>query len=138
VGSSTCPSSTRDTLRDDLRALARKLRNPDNAAVILRFVGVSTDDDPAIGSAFLTSIMPFDEIVAGRGWVNTGTDRYVFRDSTPKLVIPQVLVFERRVRADSTAIQLDMLELRAQIIGADSIHRWVITGAKTPERSGAG
>jgi hypothetical protein len=52
VGSSTCPSS-RVTRRDDLRALARKLRNP-NAAVILRFVGVSTDDDPAIGSAFLT------------------------------------------------------------------------------------
>ena len=138
VGSSTCPSSTRETLRDDLRALASELRNPNNAAVIVRFVGVSTDDDPAIGSVFLTSIMPFDEIVAGRGWVNTGTDRYVFRDSTPMLVIPQVLVFERRMRADSTSIQLEVLQLRAQIVGADSIHSWVTNGAKTSERSGPG
>jgi hypothetical protein len=102
VASSGCGASKYPGLHEALTALRERLRL-DAKRADRRFVsvGVAIDQDPASGVNFLRGFGPFDEILSGGGWLNTGSIVFLIRDVPGRLAIPQLVVIERNVALDS-------------------------------------
>jgi hypothetical protein len=98
VASSGCGASRYPGLHEALTALREKLRL-DARRADRRFVsvGVAIDQDPTSGENFLKGFGPFDEILSGGGWLNTGSIVFLIRDVPGPMAIPQLVVIERNV-----------------------------------------
>ncbi len=83
------------------------------------------------GLKFLRDLGEFDEVSAGRNWLNSGSVTYLLRDLPGEPTIPQVLVLRRRIAVDRyVAVGPDELLMRK--IGAAEIIRWVHDGTPLP------
>lgn len=130
IGSSACLSSTRDSLRSDLRVLGTKvLVKQPRAAPRMILIGVSVDYDVKAGTQYLNSLYPFQEIVAGRGFLNSASSLFILGQVSPALSVPQIVVLDRMIQVDSSSISVQQAKLVRRVIGADSIHAWVSKGA---------
>jgi hypothetical protein len=122
VGSSTCGASRYPglpaTLRNIRQLLAEQARRQGKAFVS---VGLSVDQDPWIGSEFLKPYGPFDEILSGRGWLNTGAIAFVVRDFPAQRAIPQLILLERDVEVEDSSISTVADRLTGRRIGVREI-----------------
>ena len=66
---------------------------------------------------------PFNEILVGRGWLNTGAVRYIWEDIRGAAAIPQVVVTTRGVVSDRV-IEVGGEELVVRKAGARQIADW--------------
>ena len=62
-------------------------------------VGVAIDPIPLRGVRHLAALGVWDEVIAGRGWANTGAMRYIWQDYPGHPSVPQLVVLKRRMRA---------------------------------------
>ena len=131
VGSSTCRWSN----ATELPGLVRKLKVDLQARVLesgygFATLGISSDLSPVAGWRHLQAFGRFDEIVAGRGWLNTGLTRYVYGALPGQAATPQVILVQRRVTSErgNRAITHERVLLRR--IGLDEIVDWVSAGAE--------
>jgi hypothetical protein len=84
-------------------------------------VALSVDQDPWVGTEFMKQFGPFDEILSGRGWLNTGAIAFIVRDMPAQRSIPQLILVERDVQVDDRSISAVSDRLVGRKIGADQI-----------------
>ena len=98
LGSSTCGASQYPGLDRAVQDLRRTL-SVSAARQQRRFVsvGVALDQDPRQGMGFLKRFGPFDEVLSGGGWLNTGALVFIVREFPAPRALPQLVVIERDV-----------------------------------------
>jgi len=100
-------------------------------------VGVDIDWSPEVGFDFLKQFGPFDEILTGDNWANTGAIEYLWRlpaDPTAPSGTPEIVVFERHLAWDSAGRNLVLSENRLLLrkAGLNQIEPWVKMQAPLP------
>lgn len=125
LGAASCAWSNVDGLpdavrgiRDEWYAIARK------AGSGFATVGVARDVVVDEGMKHLAKYGPFDEVVAGRGWLNVGFFKYVFGDMPGPAATPQVLIVERTVNRIAGQTWISDERVLRRFVGADEISRW--------------
>jgi hypothetical protein len=94
-----------------------------------RTVAVSLDWDVEEALGFVRSFGRFDEVTVGGNWVSDGAARYVWDTFPGEPVVPQLIVMERRVDADSRGIRFGPARVLKRLLGTEQIQEWVIAGA---------
>lgn len=123
--SSTCHASrqlTRQFISSMADAIARDAADHD---LRIRTVGVATDPKVKSGTRFLMRLYPaFDEIVAGGGWLNSGTLLYMLREEVGPAAVPQVVVIHRAGSRDldDPSIGEDYVLMRK--VGVRELEMW--------------
>lgn len=84
-------------------------------------IGISLDIEPHDGLRFLGAFGSFDEVGAGRGWLNTGATAFMIRGLTGQLATPQVVIVEREIEAEETHLRIGQERLVARYVGLDAI-----------------
>lgn len=133
IGSSTCRWSNIPELQTAVRTAIENLREygAENGYHVSE-VGVARDLSVRAGLKHLNELAQFDEVVAGRGWMNTGLLRYVHDQFPGEAATPQVLVVLRRVNlAPERSIEAEAVVLRK--VGATEIQNWATAGALLPK-----
>ena len=137
IGSSTCGPSNADALPgwiDDIKLQVREQARARGAAFAA--VGIARDRSVADGIEHLRRFGSFDEVITGRGWLNTGMLRYVWEDLPGRAATPQVLVVERRIvdRSSPAAAEAVVADERILVrkVGLREIERWTTSGAPIP------
>ena len=129
VGSSSCSWSNRPELRDFVRTARLAVRDKSIAEDIgFAAVGVARDVVASKGIAHLAAFGEFDEIMAGRGWLNSGVLRYIYGDLPGPAATPQILVVERRVVVDQGQRSVAGERVVARHAGLAEIRKWVDRG----------
>ncbi|MDH3292370.1 MAG: hypothetical protein OEO20_14260 [Gemmatimonadota bacterium] len=135
IGSSGCGGSQDAELKAAIRAmkplLAEHARATDRSFSV---IGVALDWSVDAGTAYLDTLGPFDEIVAGRHWVNSAAIDHIWRDPSGWPGIPQVVLLERMVDVQRRSIRVGPDSVIARYRGPSEIIRWVDEGAPIPER----
>jgi hypothetical protein len=98
------------------------------AGASTEIIAVANDWDHAQALDFLKDVQPFDQVVIGGNWANLATERFMWRDSTSKPAMPQVMVFERTVKPGRRITFTEPVLLR-RLVGAKEIPDWVSAGA---------
>lgn len=122
VGSSTCTASTDPDLKATLRRIHNGLRElAEREQKIFVSVGVALDQDPWRGIKFLERFGPFDEVLSGGNWLNTGSVAFILRDFPGRRAIPQLILIERDVSIESTGIASVEDRLVGRKVGSEAI-----------------
>lgn len=136
IGSSGCAPSNRKDLPGALEQLKQRLHDrAEDAGRGFSAVGVARDWEVKSGLAHLDKFGAFDEVMAGRNWMNAGVRRYVWEEIPGEAATPQVLVLERVVGdVDASGIQYGVRGERLVVrkVGADEILQWTRQGAPLP------
>ncbi|MCY3599679.1 MAG: hypothetical protein OXN85_06885, partial [Gemmatimonadetes bacterium] len=83
------------------------------------------------GLEHLERFGPFDEVTAGRGWLNMGVLEYIYGDLPGVAATPQVIVVERTVKRDGEW-RIEDQRVLARRAGLDEIEEWAKEGAPLP------
>lgn len=133
---SGCAACNQETLPAALEAakqgLARRAEASRRALVV---VGVSLDWDPERGYEHLRRFGRFDEVSAGRSWINSSAMHYVWQDLPGISGTPQIVVVERTFRpatelGEAPRIVGERVVLRK--LGYVEIETWAKQGAPLP------
>lgn len=134
VGSSTCGASEFPGLRRALNDIRHTLEaRAARGAARFVSVGVSLDGDPWRGTRFLEEFGPFDEILAGGSWLNTGAITFMLRDWPSPRAIPQLVLVERTV----TGTELSVLSVTDRVVGRKVGAEAIVNYARTLSRDDA-
>lgn len=95
-------------------------------------LGVARDMSTVAGIAHLREHGAFDEVMAGRGWYNTGLMTFVYGDLPGPAVTPQLLVLEQTVSATGGERRISNRNLLTRKLGSEAIIAWVEQGAPLP------
>lgn len=138
IGSSTCRPSNHELLPASVEQAKLLLRERAvRSGRSFTTVGIARDWSVEAGLEHLRRFGRFDEVVAGRNWINIGLLRYVWEDVPGEASTPQVLVLDRRLvdrRAPEAAdgvLQDERLVVR--LVGWDEIERWSRRNAPLPD-----
>jgi len=129
VGSSSCPWSNRPELRTLVRTARLAVRDKAIAEDVgFAAVGIAGDAVASNGIAYLAGFGEFDEVMAGRGWLNGGVLRYIYGDLPGPAATPQIVVVERRVVVARGQRSVADERVVARQAGLAEIRRWVDIG----------
>jgi hypothetical protein len=141
IGSSTCGWCN----VEDLPRLIKqsKLHVKDEAQTdSLQFsaTGIAKDWKVKDGVAHLEKFGRFDEIMAGKSWLNSGLRRYVWGELAGDASTPQVLVLERYLdvpasASETVAFSVEDERRLVKKTGVASIRNWLQDGAPVPKSS---
>ncbi len=84
-------------------------------------VGVARDVIVDEGMKHLTKYGLFDEVVAGRGWLNIGFFKYVYGEMAGPAATPQVLIIERTVNRIAGQTWISNEQVVHRFVGANEI-----------------
>jgi hypothetical protein len=98
------------------------------AGAATQIIAVANDWIHADAIKFLDDVQPFDQVVIGGNWTNLAIERFMWRDSTARPAMPQVMVFERTVRPGDRITFSEPTLLR-RLVGSKEIPDWVRAGA---------
>ncbi len=127
VTSSTCPASRDANLKPSLRSIRRQLANQAiSEGKRLVWMGVALDQTPEEGIEFLKPYGPFDEILAGGSWLNTGSIDFLLRGKPGQLSTPQLIILERDIVAEKTTLSVTPDRLLMRKVGASSINAFAV------------
>lgn len=135
VGSSGCAASNDSFLPSAVKKLKRLVQEQARThGYAFATVGVAKDWRVADGIAHLEKFGPFDEITAGRNWLNLGVLRYVWEKIPGKAGTPQVLVVSRNVvtSEEQGSYALRTPKLLTRKVGTREIRRWLKQAAPLP------
>ena len=99
--SANCGATQSPDLRDlapKLWASLKRIGSAEGKRVIS--IGVSVDADPDQGLRVLRQFGPFDEVIAGGGWVNAGSSLFLLGSVAGPQAVPQLVLLEREVRRE--------------------------------------
>lgn len=135
VGSPTCPAASDPHFPERFERIVAGLRErAEEEDVGLVTIGIGTGASPERSIEFLNSVGQFDEMMVGRGWLNSGALRYLWRDLPGKPSIPQVIVTRRRLDMGpfGASVVAGAETLLARKVGLPEIYRWDELGTPVP------
>lgn len=110
--------------RSLLRASVAAVESLVPEGITFSTVGVDLGWDNRRGVKNLGYYGPFDEIIAGRNWLNTAAVAYMWRDLPGMAAIPAVLLIAEPLRVQPTYHTVGApLEL-VRVIGTDGLQAW--------------
>lgn len=133
IGSSGCSWSNGPELPGIVSGLKTTLQDQaQNSGRAFAAVGIARDGIAATGISHLAKFGEFDEVMSGRGWANTGIQKYVYGDLPGEGATPQVLVVTRTL--DYRLGHVSVVDERVLVrkVGIDEITDWVDAGAHVP------
>jgi len=92
-------------------------------------VGVANDWEIPTAINFIASVGPFDQLVLGGNWTNLAIERFIWRDSTARAAMPQIVVIERTVTPLRAGMTFSEPKILRRLVGGDEIPAWVAKGA---------
>lgn len=125
IGSSTCRWSNVAGLPNHIKLLKRELFGQAQISdLAFASIGVARDGIAADGIDYLRRFGDFDEVMSGRGWVNSGVQQYMFGNMPGPAMTPQVVVVRRTLnyRAGLVVVQHDSVLVRR--VGTQEIMQW--------------
>jgi hypothetical protein len=125
IGSSTCGAAARPELIPafkEIRAQVEASAKERKAQIFV--IGIATDWYISTGLRFLGEYGPFDEVIVGQNWFNTGAVKYIWRDVPGPGGTPQIVVVERDVQVDGGNVTVSDETLLARKLGLDEIIQW--------------
>ena len=130
VGSSTCAWSNAEQLPAIVQGLKQELlARARQAGKGFLAIGVAQDGVAANGVEHLYGFGEFDEIIAGRGWANTGIQKYVYGDLPGPGGTPQILVVARTLNHETGHVVVGGERVLARMVGLTEITDWAAAGA---------
>lgn len=124
VATSTCGFSAApeapSAVAEATAALQKRAEQEDKHFV---YIGVGLDHNPVEAVRFLKRFGPFNEVLAGRGWLNTGSIAFMIRDLPGPVITPQLIVFERDIVAGNTAISITPDRIVGRYVGLAAIRQ---------------
>lgn len=120
--STTCGASRFPTLASSLARVRERLAARAVAAHRKFYtIGVSLDEQPAVGLAFLASFGEFDEVMAGGSWAGMGAVDFMLRGLPGPLSMPQLILLERDLKVESAGITASSDRVIMRKVGATEI-----------------
>jgi len=96
-------------------------------------MGVARDMVASAGIEHLEEMGRFDEVLAGRGWLNSGVLQFIYNDELPGwAATPQVVVIEQTVTLVAGARRIRDRREVLRKLGSEEIEEWVSGGALVP------
>lgn len=131
ISSSTCLASSTRGFDDAVRRIPELAREQltGQPEAVARTIGVALDQDPGQGVKYLSTLGEFDELVAGGGWLNTATEKYLWGVHALDALTPQVVLLRRRVRYLDGRPVVEGETVTRAINGAVDVMDWVSEGA---------
>ena len=124
IATSTCPGIDDPALGAALAQAREGLRREAAAkGQLFTTIGVSLDWSIDHGIEMLARFGPFDEVTVGRGWLNTGALRYIWKDMPGIAAVPQIVVVEREIDK-GRSIQVTEEHVRYRMTSAMRIISW--------------
>ena len=126
IGSSVCPASTRPELRGELQRLFAGMKAQAEAkGHAFASIGIAKDLNVEAGLEHLKSLpVPFDEVMTGRGWLNSGLLKYIYNDHPGRAATPQILVLTRVATRDQGGWNIVNERLIERKVGLAEIMSW--------------
>lgn len=133
IGSSNCSWSNGPELPGIVGELKTTLRDrAQDSGRAFAAVGVARDGVAADGIAHLAKFGAFDEIMSGRGWANTGVQKYIYGPMPGEGATPQVLVLARSLDYQLGHVSVVDERVLVRRVGSDEIVAWASAGAHVP------
>ena len=136
IGSSKCAFSTNPELPQMVETAKESVQKAAmEADRSFTATGIAKDWDVHAGVTHLVTFGTFDEIMAGRSWMNEGVLKYIWQTLPGVPSTPQVLVVERKVSVPGDAIDRFKVSEEAVVvrkIGLGEIQQWVEAGTPLP------
>ncbi|HEX6751740.1 MAG TPA: hypothetical protein VF092_30885 [Longimicrobium sp.] len=133
ISSSFCIANQLPEFRRAVAELAPAARREAaRSSRTVSLVGVSIDVRADTGAAYLQRLGTWDEIVAGRNWMNSAVSRYVWQNAFGPPTIPQVIVVRHVVTRTPRSIRVGEEEKVFAATGHEAIEQWVARGAPIP------
>lgn len=130
VTSSTCPAASDDGFHETFDRAIKKLRfDASSHGQHFATLGVAVDWDIDKGLQALGKLGQFDEIAAGRKWLNSTALRLIAPTAGGTPVIPQFIVVSRRVLQENGQVGATADSVILRLIGPDEIVAWERAGA---------
>ncbi len=107
-------------------------REAERSSRKVSLAGVSIDVRADTGAAYLQRLGEWDEIVAGRNWMNSAVTRYVWQNAYGPPTIPQVIVVRHVVARTPRSIRVGEEEKVFAATGHEAIEQWVARGTPIP------
>ncbi len=118
-------SKSRPEYVDDVkRARAAVREYADSHHFFLSTIGVSDHWDVDEGLAILRQFGPFEEIIVGRNWFNTGLRRYALDLGGP-LAFPQVIVTLEEIQVRDRGWESKGVTEVARLVGKEQLKEWL-------------
>lgn len=129
IGSSVCAPSKAPGFDETIKKAANGLsRTAESRGMRFVRVGVALTATPEGGSRFLRDFGDFDEMLAGRGWMNQGAISFFWRDIVGTESVPQVLILARQVTVSPRGVHVSADSVLIRVVGVDGIRQWVNAG----------
>lgn len=87
-------------------------------------LGVSAGQSSDRGFNYLSRFGPFDEVISGRGFLNTAAMRYFFEELPGEASFPQILVIQRDLFALQPGYTFRNEKILVRAIGLPQIEAW--------------
>ena len=129
IGSYECAASRAPELAPAFRDAQTSLRArvaAENAEFVT--VGVAVDWVVDEGLAFLKDIATFDEMSAGRSWLNSSAVPLLWGAQAGEPALPQIVLLSRRIVADPGSYRIDEERVLLRKVGLDEILQWQALG----------
>ncbi len=136
IGMTGCGASQREELVRAVRAIRDSLTSHiDTTEFTFAVAGAALDHDPTAGLKWLGEFGKFDEVLAGRSWMNLAAVEFIWRDLPARPLVPQLVVVVRSVaEPDDRNIDVGTDRLLARKMGVAEIVDWVNAGTPLPLR----
>jgi len=139
VGSSTCPFCARPEVPEYFRRARTQLEErARQVGASFVAVGIAKDVEPSKGWKHLQRIARFDEILAGRGRLGVGMQRYVYSSPAGPGGTPQLAVALRHRSYGEGVPVIEGERVVARYVGLVDIQRWLESGMPLPALVGGG
>lgn len=129
IGSSRCHWSNRPELRSLVGTAILAVRDRSRAQGDgFAAIGIARDVVASEGVAHLAAFGEFDEVMAGRGWLNAGVLHYIYNELPGPAATPQIVVLRRTVVVDNGQRSVTDERVVARKAGVAEIRGWVEDG----------
>lgn len=130
IGSSNCVWSNDPALPELIKNLKLVLADrAETTGLDFTAVGVARDMVATDGISHLHRFGAFDEIMSGRGWDNTGVQKYIYDALPGPAATPQVIVVRRTRDTDRGWPEISDEWVLTRKLGLRQIGDWVSQGA---------
>jgi hypothetical protein len=124
-----CPAGSTPGFDEELKRAIASLRS-ETRSTGRRFiyVGAGLSANTRRTREFMARFGPYDELVVGRGWLNSAAVYYMWRDIPGQARVPQLVILQRSIEVlpEGTRVSPDSVLLR--LSGVEAIRAWAAAG----------
>lgn len=139
ISTSTCTGNEKERLGDAIRDAKLSLRERASAEGSTFFaIGAAAEWSVENGLAYLLEgrssygtrdFGAWDEVLAGRNWLNSAAIEFILRDEKGRPIVPQAIVFRRRVGRGPDGLEVGEREVLVRAVGSQAILDWSDRGS---------